>query len=102
VSILVGGELAALERTPGRLLSHRLLHGRDSLAPRLRPMISEPFGNLADAKISVAYRNELRRFGTQTYQVPYLVLLEYPNGLLRLLRQSEIDAFFERLVYEGC
>jgi len=65
-------------------------------------MILEPFGNLSDAKISIAYHHEPRRFGTQTYCVPYLVLLEYPNGLLRLLRQSEIDVLFEHLQIEGC
>jgi hypothetical protein len=63
-------------------------------------MIPEPFGNLSDAKIIVAYRDAPLRCGDRLYQVPQLVVLEYPNGLIRLVRESEIDAVFEVLKAE--
>ena len=66
----------------------------------LSPMILEPFGDLSDAKIIVAYREEPQKCGGRLYQVPQLVVLEYPNGFIRLVRESEIDAVFAGLKAE--
>jgi hypothetical protein len=63
-------------------------------------MILEPFGDLSDAKIIVAYREEPLKCGGRLYQVPQLVVLEYPNGFIRLVRESEIDAVFAGLKAE--
>jgi len=57
-------------------------------------MVLEPFGDLSDAKIFVAYRDEPLKCGDRLYKVPQLVVLEYPNGIIRLVRESEIDAVF--------
>jgi hypothetical protein len=63
-------------------------------------MIPEPLGNLTDAKIIVAYRDEPRKSARGLNHVPRIVLLEYPTGYLRLLRGSEIDAVLNRLKAE--
>jgi hypothetical protein len=63
-------------------------------------MILEPLGDLADAKIIVAYRDEPRQSAGGLNHVPRIVLLEYPSGYMRLLRGSEIDAVFELLKLE--
>jgi len=63
-------------------------------------MSIEPFGNLSDARISIGYRDDPRRHGTGLLRVPKIVLLEYPNVFIRLLKGSDIDAVFERLKAE--
>jgi hypothetical protein len=63
----------------------------------LPQMILEPFGDLTDAKIIVAYRDEPRQSAGGLIDVPRIVLLEYSTGYIRLLRGSEIDAVLNRL-----
>jgi hypothetical protein len=66
----------------------------------LSTMVLEPFGDLSDAKIIVAYRDQPVKCGGRLYQVPKLVVVEYPNGFVRLVRESEIDAVFNGLKAE--
>jgi hypothetical protein len=51
----------------------------NNTAEALPAILLEPFGDFSEARITIDYRDEPRRCGGGLYNVPHLVLLEYPK-----------------------
>jgi len=92
------GKFYAAKRQPKSLAANSI--GTDVSSGYHAAMILEPFGDISDVKINVDYRGKVLQCGTKAYHIPQLVVLEYPNGQIRLIRESEIDSEFGRLKAE--